>query len=96
MKKNVTFEDQTQNNSKVGNSLKNTSDVKIQTIINTKNKLQNRFKDVLLKPNEKETVIIKKDDEDEDEDEDNIKKEKKQHKSTDVNKIINLKKRFTR
>lgn len=60
IKKNVTFEDQTQNNSKVGNSLKNTSDVKIQTIINTKKKLQNRFKDVLLKPNEKETVIIKK------------------------------------
>ncbi|KAL4154042.1 hypothetical protein QTP88_001875 [Uroleucon formosanum] len=44
-----------------------------------------RFKDVLSKPNEKEIVIIKKN-------KDNIKKEKKQHKSTDVNKIINLKK----
>lgn len=90
IKKNVTFEDQTENNSKVGNNLKNTSDVKIQTIINTKKKLQNRFKDKFFKPNEKETVFIKKDDEDEDED--NIKKEKKQHKSTDVNKIINVQK----
>lgn len=36
IKKNVTFEEQTQNNSKVGNNLKNTLDVKLQTIINKK------------------------------------------------------------
>lgn len=75
IKKNVTFEDQ--NNSKVGNNLKNTSDVNPQKIINIKKNLKKNFKNALLKTNEKNNVHFQKDDEDEDDIKKNLKKEKK-------------------
>lgn len=87
IKKNVTFEDQ--NNSKVGNNLKNTSDVNPQKIINIKKNLKKTIKNALLKNNEKKNVIFKKDDEDY---ENNIKQKlKKEFTSSDIKKINNIK-----